>query len=361
MSDDQQMMSSIEQHSKRSTTADDLQVKSRKNRQTTTNTKKLKKEQNQRNQQRCDVNNRDSSIIKANASTKSVASPLSNISTLASNQDRSAGSVVITIRLLKMESSRNFNGASIVNNDENQHDNYSNNNNYPSSTRSVAQCEGDNGITSTIGDLSHTYVNLQENCNQNQNNSFSVDNNNVVLNQSEIGALSSTQTNCGRVKENCVGGTAAAATINNLMIYENSGNKNNSGQNERNSIKNQNVNCALRSEASICDKNQANCTSQSEQPSSNTVNCLAHHLNTITLTDATRSSSSSFTTSDASQSHTIDMKPKSLQDNSSAFIPSNFIGSVSPYPHHIPIANLIRPDYLNAVTDERKSNMLRFI
>lgn len=389
MSDDQQMMSSIEQHSKRSTTAEDLQVKSRKNRQAAAiNVKKLKKEQNQR----CDVNNSNirrsssnnnssnsnSHHIKAIAQTKSVAS------TSTVNQDRSAGSVVITIRLLKMESARSFDGANVVGHDEAQNDNYSNNQhnnnniNYSSSARpaaAVQHSERNNtaAAAATARDYTHTYVNLQENSNQNQMNSFSVDNNNVVLNRSEFGATSTTaNVNCigggnggvsgsvsgGRVKENSV-----STTINNLMIYESS------GQNERNSIKNQNVNCALRSEASICDKNQANCTSQSEQPSLNAVNCLAHPLNTITLTDATRSSSfssplslsfssaaklSSSETNQSLLSH--DTQPKRVQDSSSAFIPSSFIGTVSPYPHHIPIANLIRPDYLNAVADERKSH-----
>lgn len=345
MSDDQQMMSSIEQHSKRSTTAQDLQVKSRKNRQIATNAKKLKKEQTQR----CDVSNSNSNgnskgIIKATAQTKSAVASES-----AANQERSAGSVVITIRLLKMESSRNFGDANVVSNDGIQNDNYSNkhnNNNGFSSNGRQAQHEYNSKTSMTNNLSSHTYVNLQqENSNHNQNHSFSVDNNNLILNQCEFGASTMRQSHC------VVGGNDDG--INSLMMHESGGNKsNNSGQNnERNSIKNQNVNCALRSEASICDKNQAICTSQSEQPSSNAVNChLVHPLNTITLTDRTTASSSLSSSPDTGV-----MKPKPIQDSSSAFIPSNFIGSVSPYPHHIPIANLIRPDYLNAVADERKS------
>lgn len=357
MSDDQQMMSSIEQHSKRSTTAQDLQVKSRKNRQIATNAKKLKKEQNQR----CDVSNSNrngnsNSIIKATAQTKSAVA-----NTSAANQERSAGSVVITIRLLKMESSRNFGDASVVGNDEMQNVNYSNNhnnNNGFSSSGRPAQHEYSSNTSTTNNLSSHTYVNVQqENSNHNQNHSFSVDNNNLILNQCEFGAPTMRQSHCVAGGNGGVGGGG----INSLTMNESSGNKGiNSGQNERNSIKNQNVNCALRSEASICDKNQAIRTSQSEQPSLNAVNChLVHPLNTITLTDkitaAATTTASSPPETKQPLSHTADTKPKPLQDTSSAFIPSNFIGSVSPYPHHIPIGNLIRPDYLNAVADERKS------
>lgn len=326
MSDDQQMTNSIEAHTVPSTSAKDLQVKIGKNRRATANAnKKLKKQSIQR---------RDVNSIEAIGPTKSVADTTSNQSN-QSNQERSAGSVVITIRLLKMESTRSFDVSSVGGNDDIQTDIYSNNN-IPMGGRS--QQTPFSSELKTIEASQNNVNGHEKNSKQNQNNSCKVDNNNVSLNQSEtIPATNIWMT------EN-----KGTTTVNNFLNCDN-GNNSNSELNERNSIKKQHVNRALRSEASICDKVQQNCTSQPEQLS-NAGNCLAHTLNTINLTDTSASvfSPSQTTTTDNN-------KMKSVQDNANAFISSNLIGSVSPYPHHIPIANIIRSDCLSGVVgDDRK-------
>lgn len=323
MSDDQQMTNSIEAHTVPSTSAKDLQVKIGKNRRAASTAKKLKKQSIQR---------RDVNRIEAIGPTKSVADTTPSNQ---SNQERSAGSVVITIRLLKMESTRSFDVNSVGGTDDSHTDIYSNNN-IPMG-RSHQPPPVYNSEIKTI-DASQNIVNAHENSKQNQNNSCKVDNNNVSLNQSETIPA----TNIWMTENN-------GTIVNNFWNCDN-GNNSNTELNERNSIKKQHVNRALRSEASICDKvQQQNCTSQPEQLTNATMNCLAHTINTINLTDT------SATVFGPSPSQISDNnKIKCVQDNANAFISSNLIGSVSPYPHHIPIANIIRSDCLSGVVDERK-------
>ncbi|XP_031630573.1 uncharacterized protein LOC116345400 [Contarinia nasturtii] len=289
MPDDQQMTNKIEEHGRSSSTARDLQAKIGKNRQkpasASSNAKKLKKEQHQ-------------------PSTKS-----SITNTSSGNKERNAGSVVITIRLLKMESAKNVETITIDDDDEFQTDTFSNKN--YSSDVTHTQCESD---------FPRHYVNVQDvNRTQNQNASYKLDNNNGVLNKSDIYAPMCTN-NIREIDD--------GITVNNFMICD----IGNSGEMEQNicSTKNQHVNCALRSEAKICDKNLANYTSQSKQPS-NMVNPLTQTFNKITLTDATQS-----------EQHL----PQTNNANT-----MNLINTVSPYPHHIPIAN-IRSDCLNTAIDE---------
>lgn len=183
-----------------------------------------------------------------------------------SNQERSAGSVIITIRLLKMESAKSI--------DANGNDNLM-----------VQQCDSEIG---------------SENSN---------------LNGSTMNGWN--RTICG---SNCT--SNGGIMINSFL---------NNGQNSIND-----VNAALLSETIICDKKHLNCTSQTGTLTA--MNCTTHPLHTIKLTES---------------SNANDAKAKHIRDT---FIPTNLTGPISPYPHHIPIANIIRTDRLNTANDERKLN-----
>lgn len=328
MSDGQQMMSSsIEQHIDPSTTAKDLQVKIGKNKQIASKAKKLKKEQTQNRRNGKLVETINTSAKKSGAST----------SAATTNQERNTGAVVITIRLLKMESARSFEDANHAGNDNN-HSKL----NGPPMDKTQIKCEN-KSATDDVALQQQNNRHIHENSNkQNQNNNFNVDNNNVSLNQSDANY---------RLRE-----YFSTVLTNNLVNCDN-GNNDDSGLNEQqqqqrrrqHSIKNEHVNHALRSEVSICDKVQLNCTSQLEQPTSNgmMVNSLTQAINTINLTDKL--------SNDVSASKT---KLRSHPDCKNAVISSNLISKVSPYPHHFPIANIIRSDCLNAIVGERKSIFL---
>lgn len=251
MSDDQQVTSSVEHRPKSSTTAKSLQVKNSKN----WPVKKSKKHQQ--------------SDVKTLEPNKSLAN---------SSTERSAGSVVITIRLLKMESAKEF--------------------------ETVASVTGDDTKIAANNTLQ-----MSSNLPQNHH----LDNNSSELNANNW------------IKGN--GGIQINSFINN--------------NSERNSINRlATTTAALHSEASICDKNQKNCAAND----ATMVNGLTHPLDAIKLTDIKTDSNDPKT-----------MKP----DDTSAFISTNLTTTVSPYPHHIPIANFIRTDCLNAAntvnaTDECK-------
>lgn len=158
-----------------------------------------------------------------------------------------------------------------------------------------------------------------KNSNQNQN-SIKVDNNNMVLHQSEVDVP--------------IGGINGARE--NEAIHMNSFISNN-GESKQ-CKKNMHVDCGLRSEVTICDKNSTNYSSQLEQSSKipnipNIENCMMQTFSTVAVSDATYP--------DVSLSQTINLKAKA----------SNLI---SPYPHHIPIANITRSDCLNVDIERRK-------
>lgn len=390
MSDDQQMTSSIETHIDPSTSATtDLQVKISKNtRLFTSNAKKWKKQQQQQQpNQRSDVN---SSKIKTKAKAKAKAKATATAKTtthtgsatnntvvseavtatataITSNQERNTGSVVITIRLLKMETTRGFEVNS-VGNELTQIDNYSNNNNNSSSNSSsnnsndrknnnnntnddrnrlTNQFQAEDGAN--VAHSLHCNVYMPENSAPNQKNSFKMDNNNVNVRRIETDVL--TVSNGGRMAHN-------------------------NANNGQNSVKkSSHVNRALRSEAIICDNVPRNCTSQAEQPhhqqqmqQSVTVaatvpmprNCLTHSFNEMRLAESMAVTPSQPPTAVAATASATTAATKSIQSTTttkttSAFIPSSLIGTVSPYPHHIPIANIIRSDCFNGLVDtERK-------
>lgn len=250
MSDDQQVTNSVERNTKASSTVKCLQVKNRKIRPIVS--KKSKK-----------VQNCSSDVSTATEPTKSQLDTVTN-------QERSAGSVVITIRLLKMESAKSF--------DANGNDN-----------STVQQCDSEIGT-------------------DNSNSNGSAIN---CWNRTNCGS------NCGL---NCP--SSGGIMINSFL---------NNGQNSIND-----VNAALLSEALICDKKHLNCTSQTGTLTA--MNCPTHPLHTIKLTEPTNAN---------------DAKAKHIHDT---FIPANLTGPISPYPHHIPIANIIRTDRMNTANDERKLN-----
>lgn len=312
---DDQVTNKIAEHGRSSTTPKVSQAKIGKNREknataSTATGKKLKN-------QRCKVNG-----VNEIPSTKS-----SITNTSSSNKERNAGSVVITIRLLKMESAKNVESITISDGDEFQRDTYSNNN---YSTQNVSQNQCENNQTSTSSEFPRHYVNVQDvNRNQNQNASYKLDNNNGALNQCDIHVPT-----CSKNVRNIDGGI----TVNNFMICD----IGNNGEMEQNNTSTK-INCTLHSEASICDKNLVNYTSQSKQQPTNMVN----PFNKINSTDTTQTESNSM------QSHNTNTTKTTLE-NAQSFVSSNLINTVSPYPHHIPIANIIRSDCLNTVIDERK-------
>lgn len=321
MSDGQQMTSSsIEQHIDPSTTPKDLHVKIGKNKQNAAKVKKLKKTQTQH---------------RHNVKTVDKVAPTKSGASTSVYQERSTGSVVITIRLLKMESARSFEDANI---EGDLHSKF----NRSTVDKTQLKCETNNLLASDV--LHKNTRNAHENSIQNQNNSYKMDNNNSCVhlnNQSELNLKKYLNT----------------VFTSNLVNCDN-GNNDKHGFNERHSIKNEPT---LRSEVSICDKVQTNCTSQSEQPASNgMVNSLSQALNTFNMTDKQQSG-------DMSSSHNAELakitKLRTLPDSPSAVISSNLISSVSPYPHHFPIANIIRSDCLKAMVNERKcfSTLFHFI
>lgn len=335
MSDDQPMTNSIDARTESSTSAKDLHVKIGKNRRIASNTKKLKK---QSSIQRRDVNSIEANNLAKTAANTTPTPPTPPPPTIAqTNQERNAGSVVITIRLLKMESARSFDVNSIGGGgDEIQCGNYSNNNCPPNRSQPPNRSAGE----SKTNDAPRNYVNVSaENSAQNQNHSFNMDNNNMSVKQSETAATAATIKNCRVIDHRGI------MNSNYLPMCENG----NSGQN---SFKKPHVNRALRSEATICDNVQINCTSQQNDDPSIAVNRLTHPLATISLTDPT--TVLTMNSRPATDSATI---TATIKNNAGAFIPTNLIGSVSPYPHHIPIANIIRSDCLNAVVDERKCHV----
>lgn len=287
MSDGHQMMSSIEQHAEPSTTAKGLN--SCKNRQHASNAKKSK---------------------KLKAAARDVSQALAPAK--AACQERN-GSVVITIRLLKMESAGSFDTDAAET--RSRHASYLNNN----SAMLGPQHECESALSTS--EMSKNTKNLHANSgNHNQNNSFSVENNNVHLNEIEASTAATswiTDSIANTTKQNC--DNSRNGQLNEFQTCD------------KHSIKMQHNRASL-SEASICDNNQTYSTSQSEKPSS-TADCLQHALKAINFADVPTE---------------IKIKP----DDASPFIPPTLIGSVSPYPHHIPIA--IRSDCLNSVADERK-------
>lgn len=332
MSDDQQLTNSIETHSEPSTSANDLQVKISKNtRLFTSNAKKLKKHQPAI--LRSDVNSKIKAKSKSKASTSTESVPANTVGSATataataalatSNQERNAGSVVITIRLLKMESTRGFEVNS-VGNELAQIDNYSNNNitNSNSSGGSNKNNNTNNNSKSNNNNNNQTTqaysANTPENSAQRQNCNFNMDDHSSSVKQIEAGAL----------------------TANGIC---------DNGNREQSSVKQSHVN--------VCDNVPFNCTSQMEQQSTVLKNCLAQTFNEIRLSEpiTVRSSAPASPTMEATATAAAPITdPKSTKSVKHAFIPSNLIGTVSPYPHHIPIANIIRSDCFNGIVDERK-------
>lgn len=318
--------SSIEQHIDPSTTPKDLHVKIGKNKQNAAKAKKLKKIQTQH---------------RHNVKTVDKVSPTKSGASTSVYQERNTGSVVITIRLLKMESARSFEDAANIEGDLHSKFNRS------TVDKTQMKCETDNSVASDV--LHKNTRNAHENSIQNQNNSYKMDNNNSCVNLNNQRDLSEDH----RLKLKYLNTVLTSNSVN----YDN-GNNDKHGFNERHSIKNEPT---LRSEVSICDKVQTNCTSQSEQPASNgMINSLSQALNTFNMTDKLQSG-------ELSSSHNAELakitKLRTLPDSPSAVISSNLISSVSPYPHHFPIANIIRSDCLKAMVDERKYffTLLHFI
>lgn len=114
----------------------------------------------------------------------------------------------------------------------------------------------------------------------------------------------------------------------------------NGGKTDLSNIKYKKNVCVSPSETLICDKVKTMHTSQSNDtvlilPSNSDCKIPANDL-----CEANTSPKS------------VDIFNKSITDTASGFIPKNLINSVSPYPHHIPIANIMRSDCVAAMNAE---------
>lgn len=334
MSDGQQMMSSsIEQHIDSSTTAKDLQVKIGKNKRIASKTNKLKK----RNIKCLETTTTTTAIVPTK--TKLIATSKSDAINLLANQDRSTGTVVITIRLLKMESVRSFDAAASISGDLTQNNNCSKLDCLPTVDKPKLK---PSEVSHKNNRNQYENSSKQKRKQQHKNHNLKSDNNNVSSNQID-----------NLVPANCQLKEHLGTVIKNNRVNVGADNENDGHGNKRHSITTKHLNPALHSEVPICDKVQINCTSQmNELPSNKMVNCLTQTINTINLTDSKLST-------DANQlplgtDAITQIKTRSLPDSENSTISSNLISSVSPYPHHFPIANIIRSDCLNAIVGERK-------
>lgn len=300
MSDDPQIMTSSYKQQKAFTTATNLFSTKHLQTKCAKSTNKLKKDKS---------TNSDYNTVNVNTS-----------STQSSNsKDHSSGSVVITIRLLKMEAAKNAS--------TNQHSNEQIGN------CSLINKQNECSTSNMIGADQHNEYIINSNVTNPLN---SIENMHEQDNNTNSSIRYNSDNNINDAKSYSDDDANALTYYGNELICDND----NGGKTDLSNIKYKKNVCVSPSETLICDKVKTMHTSQSNDtvlilPSNSDCKIPANDL-----CEANTSPKS------------VDIFNKSITDTASGFIPKNLINSVSPYPHHIPIANIMRSDCVAAMNAE---------
>lgn len=278
-----------------------------------------------------------------------------SIDSLAKKPECSAGSVVITIRLLKMDSTKDFETINM------------------NALQSNSLIDADTKIGVCTNEIES--VQLCDNTKQIQINEVS-----SMMTLPTITATTMTapindmqkndndkhlNNNCAKIIE------SSANDSNNDIVNENNSDymsmfKSDKEMNNCNSMPSVNKQNKSLSEISICDKIQANMSTTPESSSlpfhlenvSNSIsiqNVVNDQVSDITsMATTTASTSTTSLLSSTSSLHPVMTIKSTSQKIARDFIPSSLISTVSPYPHHIPIANILKSECNNGDSNERK-------
>lgn len=398
MSDDHKRMNSTKTNVEPSTSASALSTKQTK-RNSSKTARKLKTAK--KHSQHSDVKigflsktSSKNSQQKTNNANK-ICGSSNNISNLRKTQECSAGSVVITIRLLKMESTKDFEtismnalqSTSLTNTDVGNTQAVTTAANVPTPITSINQIEtieitenqkqkqNDNDKHLNNNSAKNTDRNASVSSSSNPNPNPNSINNNLNNNRNNLISESMHRNdNSDRVP---VSMSVSVPVALPLPLPVSVINMDHNELNNLNSVKHMK---SLSDSISICDKIQAssiNRDTAADQlellralPSSssdhefnsfismiqnNVTDKLCDRIATATSTSSQRLATAA--TSTPIPALTTTTSHKTARD----FIPTNLISTVSPYPHHIPIANILKSEPTQADNNERTFLFLFFI
>lgn len=272
------------------------------------------------------------------------------------HKNNKTGSVVITIRLLKMETSKNAENVEKPTDELNITASIDFSNNNCSVAQPLANQLTNDSKASTSIDTSKTAIN---GVNSNESNKVLSETDKFLMNnQIGVGSKNNKSMNNNAMAESGEGSYSENNNSEqNQMNIDLNNINNNYGVDEDRSNSNNSLkqsNSASPNEAQICDKKQNN-TSASQSETIAPIKMLTKAMESSSISPV---KALTLSTNHANKVQAVKLSDKQTLEAAHNFISSNIIKNVSPYPHHIPIANLMHPDSVSntATADECKSN-----